>query len=239
MPKRHYTLKAEPGRYEVHGSPTSGILGALYTGRSVDVEGGYRDAKKWLDDYETSCGANPTLEHQLLQSLRIAPSSTSCVPLFRGRFFGSPPNSSQDFGPPSPAHACRGRYNGKAVPALYLCSSVTGVKKELGAPPPGYTLWTQRFQISPEIRMADARELAIDSFAAAVFWLIESGRDRLLAPPQLGQRIGQLIGAEYDGLLVPGVRGEPNQLYWNAVVFRPEDRWLRFVQRSAQPEEAS
>jgi hypothetical protein len=62
MPKRHYKLDAEPGRYEVHGSSASGILGALYTGRSVDVEGGFRDAKNWFDNYETSGGENLPLE---------------------------------------------------------------------------------------------------------------------------------------------------------------------------------
>jgi hypothetical protein len=87
--------------------------------------------------------------------------------------------------------------------------------------------------------MADARELAIDSLAAAVFWLIESGRDGAAHPPLLGQRVGQIIAAEFDGLLVPGVRGGPNELYWNAVVFRPGDRWLQLVDESAQPEEAS
>lgn len=96
-----------------------------------------------------------------------------------------------------------------------------------------------KIKILPEMWMADARELPLDSFTAAVFWLIESGRDSLLPPPQLGQRVGQLIGAEYDGLIVPGVRGDPNELYWNVVVFQPEGRWLRLVDRSAQPEEAS
>ena len=27
--------------------------------------------------------------------------------------------------------------------------------------------------------------------------------------------------------------------YWNAVIFRPDDRWLQLIDRSAQPEEAS
>lgn len=239
MPKRHYTLDAEPGRYDLRGSPTRGILGALYTGRSVDVEGGYRDARKWLDSYETSGEENPPLEQQLLQSVRLVASNTFSVPLFRGRFLSSPPNSPEEFGPPPSASVRRGRYNAAGDPALYLCSSVNGVKRELGTPPPGCTLWIQRFQILAELRIADARQLPIDSFAAAVFWLIESGRDRSITPPQLGQRVAQIIGAEYDGLVVPGVRGEPNELYWNAVVFRPENRWRRLVDRSAQPEKAS
>jgi hypothetical protein len=237
--KRHYRLQAEPGRYELRGSPARGILGATYTGRSIDVEGGYPEAKKWLEDYETSSGECLELERQLLQSLGLAAAYTLEAPLFRGRFFSSPPDSFQDFGPPPPDKARRGRYNTEGIPVLYLCSSVCGVVRELGTPPLGCKLWIQRFQILPELRMADARELAIDSLAAAVFWLIESGRDRSLSPPRLGERVGQLIGAEYDGLIVPGVRGEPNELYWNAVIFRPDDRWLQLVDRSAQPEEAS
>ena len=133
----------------------------------------------------------------------------------------------------------RGRYNAEGIPALYLCSSVNGVIRELGSPSPGYELWIQRFRVLPELRMADARELAIDSLAAAVFWLVESGRDRASPPPLLGQRLGQLIATKFDGLLVPGVRGEPNELYWNVVVFHPGDRWLQLVDESSQPEAAS
>ena len=237
--RRNYILKAEPERYELRGSPAGGILGATYTGRSIDVEGGYPVAKEWLENYETSPGERPELERQLVQSLGLAAASTYDAPFFRGRFFSTTPGSFQDFGPPPPDRASRGRYNAQGVSALYLCSSVIGVIRELATPPKGCRLWIQRFQILPELRMADARELAIDSLAAAVFWLIESGRDRSLPPPRLGERVGQLIGTEYDGLIVPGVRGEPNELYWNAVVFRPDDRWLRLVDRNAQPLEAS
>ena len=160
MPKRHYSLNLEPGRYELRGSPTSGILGALYTGRSIDVEGGYRDAKNWLDSYETSGGENPPLEHQLLQSVRLVPSSTFDGPLFRGRFLSRPPTSPEEFGPPPSASVRRGRYNAAGVPALYLCSSVNGVKRELGTPPRGCTLWIQRFQIVPELRMKTIPHMA-------------------------------------------------------------------------------
>jgi hypothetical protein len=109
--RRNYRLQAEPGRYELLWSPARGILGATYTGRSIDVEGGYPEAKKWLENYETSHGEHPELEHQLLQSLGLAAAHTFEAPLFRGRFFSSPPDSFQDFGPPPPDRARRGRYN--------------------------------------------------------------------------------------------------------------------------------
>ena len=236
---RNYTLHAEPGRYELRGSSARGIRGATYTGRSIDVEGRYPEAKNWLENYEASQGELSQLERELLESLGLAVAAAFEAPLFRGRFLSSPPGSFQDFGPPPPDRARQGRYNAEGVPALYLCSSVNGVMRELGPPPPGCRLWIQRFRILPELRMADARQLTIDSLAAAVFWLIESGRDRSSPPPRLGQRVGQIIGADFDGLVVPGVRGEPNELYWNAVVFRPGCRWLRLVDNSVQPEEVS
>lgn len=236
---RDHRLRAEPGRYELHGTPSRGILGATYTGRSIDVEGEYRLAKAWLEDYETSPGERPELERQLVQSISLAAGSTFEAPVFRGRFFNIPPGSFQDFGPPPPDRASRGRYNAEGIPALYLCSSVSGVISELGSPPSGSSLWVQAFHISSELRMADARELPIDSLAAAVFWLIESGRDRALSPPRLGERVGHLIGTDYDGLVVPGVRGEPNDLYWNAIVFRPGGRWSRAVDKIGEPQAAS
>lgn len=236
---RNYTLHDEPGKYEVKGSPSGGVLGALYTGRLIDVEGRYAEAKKWVDDYESSQGERPQLERELLESLVPAVAGTFKGPLFRGRFLNSPSASFDDFGPPPLSRATRGRYNAEGVPALYPCSSVNGVISELGSPPVEYKLWIQRFQIRPELRMADARKLAIDSLAAAIFWLIESGRDRSAPPPLLGQRVGQIIAAAFDGLLVPGVRAEPNELYWNAVVFRPGDRWRQLVDKDVQPEDAS
>jgi hypothetical protein len=235
--KRHYTLNAEPGHYRLTGSPTQGILGATYTGRSIDVEGLYPEAKRWVESFETSEASVPELESELLGSL--APSEGEVGVLFRGRLLGGPPGSLQDFGPPSPDRATRGRYNAAGVPVLYLCSSVNGVARELGPPPSGHSLWVQRFRMPAEFRLADARRLAIDSLSAAVFWLIESGRDRSSPPPLLGQRVGQVIGAAFDGLIVPGVRGAPDELYYNVVVFHPGERWVPLIDGRYAPENAA
>jgi RES domain-containing protein len=216
-----------------------GVLGATYTGRSIDVEARYPDAKNWVESYESSQEERSELERELLECLAPAPAEAIDAVFFRGRFLISPPASSMDFGPPPPDKAKRGRYNAEGIPALYLCSSVNGVVRELGSPTPGEKLWIQRFRVLPEFRIADARELTINSLAAAVFWLVESGRDRASPPPLLGQRVGQIIATKFDGLLVPGVRGEPNELYWNVVVFHPSDRWPQLVDESSQPEAAS
>jgi hypothetical protein len=236
---RRKTLRAEAERYELKGSSMRGVLGATYTGRSIDVEGRYPEAKNWVENFENSHEEALELERELLESLGLAAAEAFETPLFRGRSLSRPPCSSYDFGPPPPDQARPGRYNADGVPALYLCSSVYGVMRELGLPPGGRKVWVQRFRVPPEYRIADARELAIDSLAAAVFWLIESGRDLASLPPLLGQRLGQIIAAKFDGLVVPGVRGEPNELYSNVVIFKPGDRWLRLVDESSQPEEVS
>ena len=235
---RNRRLIAEPKHFDLRGSPSRGILGATYTGRSIDVEGRYPAAKAWLENYETSPVESTELENELLHSLLPAAPSTFASPVFRGRLLGSPPGSCEEFGPPQTDQAPRGRYNAPGVLALYLCSTKQGVIRELEPLQPGKKLWIQQFRILPELRMADARELGIGSLAAAVFWLIESVRDRSKYA-RLGERVGQIVGARYDGLIVPGVRGEPNELYWNAAIFRPEDRWLRFIDRSAQPQEVA
>jgi hypothetical protein len=238
MMRRNRRLRAEPGHYHLRGSPSRGILGAKYTGRSIDVEGRYPAAKAWVENYESLPIAKVELEHELLHSLVVAAASTFNAPVFRGRLLSGSPDSWEEFGPPPRDRAPRGRYNAPGVQVLYLCSSKHGVIKELGPSPPGMKLWIQRFRIVPELRLADARALSIDSLAAAVFWLIESGRDRTALPPRLGERVGQIIGADYDGLVVPGVRADPNELYWNAVIFHPEVWWLRLVDKSVQPQEA-
>jgi hypothetical protein len=246
MMTRHYVLNAECGRYHLEGHSTGGKLGA-YTGRYIDVEGRYPYARRWIESYEASQKEYPEFEQELLQSLNPAARGTFEEPLFRGRFFDTSPKSCWDFGPPSPENACRGRYNAEGSHALYLCSSRTGVMRELNYPKTKRRLWIQRFRMLPQLRMADARQLPIDSPAAAVFYFIESGRDRLTDSPRLGQRLGLVIGQKYDGLLVPGVRGneilpmvkgDSGELYWNAVIFRPDDWWRDLVDSSFEPEEA-
>jgi hypothetical protein len=65
----NYKMHAEQGRFELRGSNVRGILGATYTGRSIDVEGGYAAAKAWVESYESSPAIAPDLEHLLLTSL--------------------------------------------------------------------------------------------------------------------------------------------------------------------------
>lgn len=96
--KRHHKLHAEPGHYGLTGFPTQGILGATYTGRAIDVEGRYPEAKRWIESHEASQADFPELERELVESL--APPEGGIEALFRGRFLSTPPGSLQEFGPP-------------------------------------------------------------------------------------------------------------------------------------------
>jgi hypothetical protein len=237
---KDYVLRAEPGAYEICGSEARGILGAGYTGREIDVEKGHALARQWLESHETSRECPLDIETRFLTSLASAIEGTLEGPLFRGRFFKESPNSVFEFGPPPAELTRRGRYNDAGHPVLYLCSSPSGVVRELGPSRPGWSVWFQRFRLPSELKILDARRLSDDSFASAVFWVIESSRNRSEGdPPRLGTRVAELIALRYDGMVVPGVRGEPGDLYSNAIIFRPGDRWKGYVEPGSTPERST
>jgi hypothetical protein len=225
-------LSANAGRYNILGSHQQGELGAKYTGRCIIVGPNSNRAKRWVESYEEFPTPKPYFEQELLDCL-----SRGVVDdvVYRGRTFKGIPKSFLEFGPPPPDKAKRERYNDNGVPVHYLCSSREGIKSEFLTIPDGERLWIQRFRIKPTAILADAQKLMADSFAAAVFWFIEHGRDRDHRP-LLGPRIGDLVRFEYDGLLVPGVRGNDSQLYFNIVLLSPGDCWMQFLIHDGSPE---
>ena len=140
-----YVLNAGPAMFKIKGNTARGVLGAGYTGRQVDVEKGYELAKQWLDTCETSRECPIDFEAHFLTSLASVVETKLVSPLFRGRFFRDPPTSPFEFGPPPATLTRQGRYNKTGEPVLYLCSSETGVLRELAIPTPGSSLWVQRF----------------------------------------------------------------------------------------------
>jgi hypothetical protein len=152
--------------------------------------------------------------------------------LFRGRFMNVKPRSQYDFGPLPTSSALPGRYNRKGEAVLYLCTSCEGVSAEKGAPPEGEALWVQEYRLPLEQQnIVDASHLPADSFAATVFWVAESQRDRNLEDGKLrlSHTVAELVTAEYDGMYVPGVRGDRKLSYSNLVVFRPATHWRDWV----------
>lgn len=86
----------------------------------------------------------------------------------------------------------------------------------------------QTYIIDPGVlRLANLAELAPDDPLAAVCELAESAGlpDRAYAPTQTFSRFfAQLVSsAGFDGMIVPGVRGDPRRRYRNVVIFNPVD----------------
>ena len=228
-------LKTEPGIFETTGGNSRGILGAPYTGRSIDVEEGYGRAAKWLKHFERTRKTLPDIEAQFLESIAGGREGKMSEPLFRGQYLlENDPKSIKRLGPPPAKFTKAGRYNKKGHPVLYLCTSIDGVLQELeGSRRLASKLWTLRFRLPAELRLLDARPFSEYSFLEAVFWVIES--DRFGRKPRLGARVAELVGRHFDGMLVPGVRADKGPRYSNVVIFRPGRNWRLLVEESAKP----
>jgi hypothetical protein len=226
-----HVLHCEGGHYGIKGADVRGTLGAPYTGRSVDVDSAYGPARAWMDAFEAGDPGHLVLEKQFRAAVASATVARFSDTAFRGLKFQAAPTS-HDFGPPRTARG--GRYNAQGISVLYLCSSEFGVVQEVGRPPAGRSLWIQRFTALGSLAFFDARTLSDDSFAAGVFWVIEQQRDRTKGPSPLGARVGEIVGETFDGMIVPGVRGD-TQLYSNIILFRPQDRWRTLVDLGSSP----
>ena len=237
-----YVLHAEGGSYAVTGGASRGTVKVPDTGREVEVGPGYALAEEWLAYCSDADRVHLRFEEKFTAELRSAVAVSYAKPLFRGRRdFNSPPVapvSPLDFGP-NPKKS-RQRYNWEGIGALYLCDSVLGVIGELGAPDPGYELWTQEFLLPRTLKLFDGAGVSPSSFMSAVFLLVERQREPERERPALGARIGDIVrAANFDGMIVPGVRGKRAKIepYSNVVVFEPgfepESPWTIWVAASA------
>jgi hypothetical protein len=212
---------------DIRGNDARGILGASYSGRSVDVETGYFEACRWIAEYQSDRKRQADLETRFLDSIAGYSAVPVDRPVWRGRTFKEAPASWEDFGPPPPSKAPLGRYNARGTPVLYLADSVEGVEVEVPERD-ARRRWVQRFRLPPDLMILDARGLPHDSFSAGVFWAMESHR-AAFPDSWLGVRIAELLRERFDGLWVPGVRGTDERRYGNVVVFAPGENWKSWV----------
>lgn len=230
--KRHYVLHADPGSYEVKGREATGSLGASYTGRMIDAEGGYAEAVAWRDLHAADPVDDRIYQERFLSDLSAVPWAGIEALVFRGRALTDPDPPRSCFGPPPQSRVRAGRYNAVGDPVLYLCSDVDAVPLEVPARPDNSVLWAQEFTISRQtLHIADLTSLPLDSFLAAVFWVAESWResDRDGCGYRYSRKIAELVGKRFGGMLVPGVRGASDLLYSNLVIFQPGEEWRAWV----------
>jgi len=116
------------------------------------------------------------------------------------------------------------------VPLRSTCDCVEGVLREL-APKPGTRIFLQDYRFSPSaLRLADVSSVHLTDFVKAVFDQAENSSVEGRVSPSgyaFSQIVGQLVlEAGFEGMVVPGVRGDPNLQYRNIVVFDPHGRWI-------------
>jgi RES domain-containing protein len=213
------------------------VVTRSHTGRAIPVGADYDLAKEWADvgDRRTllSHGAAGRFGEELKSAPAAAGNDLIC---FRGRLDDSTITSWQNMGPP-PSSNKGGRYNPPGVVALYLCDSPDGVLREL-APQPGLKVFLQEYRLSPtSLRLADFSSVHLTDFVKAVFDMAENscvvGR---VGPSsyELCRVVGELVReANFEGMVVPGVRGTQSFQYRNIVAFDAHDQWRIWSRQDA------
>ena len=147
--------------------------------------------------------------------------------------------SATDMGPaPLGQDVRHGRYNYNGQVVLYLSQSLQGVALEMKQPQeraPQNTAYTQSYTLDlNRLRIADFRLPDdtllnhVDSLLNHVFYWTE-----LLNPQNddkfvfvFSQFVASCVADLFDGMFVPGVRGDRSVRYANVVVFRPHEHEL-------------
>lgn len=214
-----------------------------HTGRSFSVGSDYRDAETWSSVNRETIRTHPAAERfrAELQTVSVYPGPMAFV---RGRPQDNSITSWREMGPPK-SYDQDGRYAPKGITVLYLCDSIQGVVNEL-ANNGGGGLFLQDYLLPPSLRLANLAAPCGSEFLQGALDMAENSVvDGRVGPTGylFSQVLAEIIlETEYDGLIVPGVRGNTDFRYRNVVVFNPLDKWtawscqdagFRFVQMEA------
>ena len=227
------------GSITIRGSAT---LSATYapTGRFITADADYALVRSWAELADCDLQRGHEAQVRFVTGLTQVPTLKGVsLPCFRGRRFPSAHRpASDEMGPPPAEVASEGRYNTSGESVLYLCESEVGIAREpiAGDGP----LWIQWFVLPTEkLAIADFSSLRADDFASKVFWFAElAGNEGVAHRLHFSQLVASLVGKRFDGMRIPGVRGNHDVRYSNIVVFRAAERcWRNWL--SAQPTQAA
>lgn len=237
MSLRKLVQKCLDGKVAPSGEITN-VVTRGHTARSVTAGPDYYFAEEW-----SKCSEGDQMESHpackmFLTELRSIPAASG-IPLqcVRGRLQNDRPIEGWlDMGPPNQPIASR--YNSSDEVALYLADSEKGVLREL-RPDRGKILFLQNYRIDPSLyRIADFSAENLSEFVASIFDFTESSnvvnRGFGRSDWSFSQLVGRLVKeAAFDGMIVPGVRGDNNFQYCNVVMFDARDRWKTWNSRDA------
>jgi RES domain len=217
-------------RQAVGASKVSG-----HTEREVECFGYPPQVRGWASIE----GQDELLAHPLANEFRVALDSASflkgdSLTVFRGQSIeerASPPSISR-MGPPPFASPTGGRYHRIGEIALYLSNSEDGARREMAFwNKAGKTPWVIRSVIPiGTLRIADFTDLPIDSLATAVFEQAETCNvlGRGSGSYSFSQMVAEIVGERFDGMMIPGTRGETGSHYKNIVLFRCFEDWPKW-----------
>jgi hypothetical protein len=215
------------------GGELGASLGARHgcTGREIIANEVCNEVNAWANSEDSRGNA---MCDRVIEALCKCPLVVdSDLRFFRGRKPPFRPNivnpSRQDMGPPPSYKAPEGRYNGLRESVLYLCTVSAAVVREL---PDAPVIWIQEFQVPVQsMRIADLRQnvLGADPLLNATMWQAELAGTEGAAPLFFSQLVASLVSLHFDGMLVPGVRGDDTMQYSNLVVFRPVEDWQKWL----------
>jgi len=204
-----------------------------HTGRTVACTTEYGLIRKWASLSREEIPQDP-----LADELRAAIANAQCVQgeelvCYRGRSLerGSRPSIEQ-LGPPPEGKPClENRHNRENESVLYLCSCEAAIPREVTTES-GNELYCLVYRLPlQDLRVADFTELGLAPFVNGVLEIAESFNVEGRGPAtySFSQFIAQLVAEAFDGMMVPGVRGDPSFRYSNIVVFRPHPQWREWV----------
>lgn len=132
-----------------------------------------------------------------------------------------------------------GRYHRAGERVLYLTSSEDGARREMEA----WCAMGRPYVIQirlplASLRIADFMDWPSHHFVSAVFSKAEECRLHYRGGPDnyvFSQVVAELVSARFDGMRIPGVRGEPGAHYSNIVLFRQLDLWPQWVALGTGP----
>lgn len=215
-------------------------IGARHVGtrREIVANETYQLVRGW----SVSGSREKLLAHEgaerLRRALKSAPRCDNSIECMRGvRMPSADAPTWERLGPPQPGPSLRdGRYNTQEGVVLYLASTHEGVAREfkwnIG------DVWVQQYVIpGDELRVADFSPPACsDEFLNTVFWWAETaGETGCPAPAAFSQTVAEIVRDEFDGMLVPGIRGDDGHRYRNVIMFQPCRSWRAWGIKDLKP----
>ncbi len=86
------------------------------------------------------------------------------------------------------------------------------------------------------LEIADLRPERAQEFVNQVFWFAEhAGEAPVHCSVEFSQRIASLVAKKFDGMMIPGVRGDESQRYANIVVLRRMSEWISWLYPESRP----